>query len=216
MYKRKASTAINRPYKRPRLATPAVKRKQNTSLTQELKYNDVTFNTDATTTGTMVALTTFASGDTALLRDGNKILVRSFELRVKCELESITANATLRFCLVRDKNSNMAQAPLATATGFLDTITPESLRTVGFMSRYDVLMDKTFALNQSASNAAGFQKLFFKKYIKVPQSDALVSFGDGTASIPVSNSYTLLYFSDLASGVADVNILGTCRMRFVG
>lgn len=56
MYKKKKATPY---YKKP-----------SVSLAPELKYNDTAFNTDATTSGAVIALSTFAAGDTALLRDG--------------------------------------------------------------------------------------------------------------------------------------------------
>lgn len=181
-------------------------------LTQELKFNDTAFNTDATTTGAIIALSTFAAGDTSLLRDGNKILVRSFELRVRLELEAVTQNAVCRFLLVRDKNANIA-APPTIAGSIITAVSPEALREIAYMSRYDVLMDKTITINEGSG---AVQKAFFKKYIKVPQDQALTSFSDGTAAIPVSNSYSLIYLSDVAAGATDVNVFGNCRMRFVG
>ncbi|MEO5351338.1 MAG: hypothetical protein H7836_17100, partial [Magnetococcus sp. YQC-3] len=95
---------------------------------------------------------------------------------------------------------------------FLDTILPESLRTIGLLSRFDVLMDKTVSLNEGSG---AVQKLFFKKYIKI-RDNSVTSFVDGTASIPMTNSYNLLYLSDVAAGATDVNVFGQCRLRFVG
>uniref|UniRef100_UPI0040482E38 hypothetical protein n=1 Tax=Shewanella sp. TaxID=50422 RepID=UPI0040482E38 len=196
-------------------AQPKLSR-QNATLSiggPELKYKDTAFVADATTTGTIVDLSTFASGDTAITRDGNKIAVRSFELRIAMEKESLVPNVLMRFLLVRDKQPNVAAIP---SIGYiLDTITVESLRNISFLSRFDVLMDKVVVLNQTSSTASGYQKAFLKKYVKV-KFDSITTFSDGTASIPTSNSYSLIYFSDVASGTTDVNILGQCRMRFVG
>ncbi len=191
--------------------------RQNASLAlggPELKYHSVAFNTDATTTGTIVDLSTLAAGDTALLRDGNKINVKSFELRIAVEKEDIAPNATLRFLLVRDKQANIAAIP--NITGYvLDAITPQSLRAIGFLSRFDILMDKTMVLNQTNSTAGCLQKAFIKKYIKV-RFDGITTFTDGTSAVPASNSYSLIYFSDITAGATDINILGQCRMRFIG
>jgi len=179
----------------------------------ELKFNDATFNTDATTTPTIVDLNNFAAGDTVLLRDGNKIAMRSLELRVRFALEAITTNALMRFVVVVDNNANQT-AP--TWTGVFDSATVDSQRLIGNMGRYTILMDKVIPLNQ-ASSAGGPQKGFFKKYIKIRDPEQqLVQYTAGTALVPMKNSLTLMYISDLSSGVADVDIQGTARLRYVG
>jgi len=209
--KRKSTTTQGSYQKKAKYAKPSYKR-QNASLSLELKYNDTAFNTDATTTGAVIALSTFAAGDTALTRDGNKIDVKSIELRIRLELEAVTTNAVCRFVLVRDKQPNYAASPLATAGLFLDTISPESLRAIAVLSRYDVLMDKTVSLNEGSG---AVQKMFFKKYIKI-RDNSITTFPDGTATIPSTNSYNLFYLSDVAAGATDVNVFGQCRLRFVG
>jgi len=185
-------------------------KKMGVGLEAELKYNDTSFNTDATTTGTVVSLATIGAGDTALTRDGNKIIVRSFELRVALELEAVTQNATVRMVLVRDKNPNGLQ--FSAFNSVFDTVSPQSLRIIGALSRFDILMDKTFCIN---NNSGAVQKYFFKKYVKVRDNN-LISYQDGTAAVPYSNNYSLIYCSDVAAGIADVNVNGQCRMRFVG
>lgn len=115
--------------------------------------------------------------------------------------------------LVRDRNANAS----ATAIGnVIDSITPESLRVIGNMSRFDILMDKVVVLNNTSDTAGSLQKAFFKKYIKVPTEESLTCYVDGTASIPITNSYSLIYLSDVAASIDDVNIYGQCRMRYVG
>lgn len=179
---------------------------------QEIRYHDVTINADANTTGVILDLSTIPQGDTALLRDGNKTSIKSVELRIGCELEDITKNATIRFLLVIDRQANLAAIP---SIGYvLNSIAPSATRNIGFQDRFVVLMDKTFTLNQSASNAAGFQKMFFKKWVKMPE--CITSFNDGSTAIPTTNSLSLIYFSDLAAGVSDVNVVGQARMRFQG
>jgi hypothetical protein len=211
--KRKASSRVNQPFKKPRTTGPPLP-KAAVGVPQELKYNDVPFATDATTTGVVVPLNTFGAGDTALLRDGNKILMRSLELRVRLDMEAVAPNAVCRFIVVHDKNANLTSPTIAGATGVLDAITPESLRTISGMSRYTILMDKSFALNTASASAP--QKMFFKKYIKLSPELQLASFYDGGSSVPVSGSLTLLYFSDIAAGATDVNVNGQSRLRFVG
>lgn len=213
MSKRKASVSsmdIERK-KKPMYKRPST---MGSAIGEELKFNDASFNTDATTTPTVVDLNNFAAGDTAITRDGNRIMMRSVELRVRYQLEVITTNALMRFVVLIDKNANGA-AP--TWLNVFDTATIESQRLVGNLSRYVILMDKVVPLNQSASNAGGVQKGFFKKYIKIKLPEIqLCSFGLSTASVPISNSLSLMYISDIAAGTADVDVSGTARLRFVG
>jgi len=188
-------------------------RRNPVTLTQELKYQDTAFNTDATSTGAIISLSNVAAGDTALTRDGNKIAVRSFELRVRLEAEATTQNSVIRFLLVRDKNSN--NAAIASIASVLDSASPESLRLIANLSRYDILMDKTITLNQTSGTGGAVQKGFLKKYIKV-RDNQVTSFADGASGVPITNSYSLIYFSDVATGIVDTNVFGQCRMRFVG
>lgn len=196
-----------------------MQRRGAVSLPEELKFNDVSFNTDATTTETVVDLNNFAAGDTVNLRDGNKTIQRSIELRVKLELEAITQNVVCRFVVVHDKNANAAAPTFSGSilTSVFDAATPQALRQISTLSRFTILMDKVVVVNQSASNAGGLQKAFFKKYIKIGNPDCqLASYGANTASIPMSGSLTLLYISDVAAGTTDINVSGTARLRFVG
>lgn len=198
---------------RDRVMDAPRRKSASVSITQELKFNDTSFNTDATTTGAIIPLSNVATGDTVLLRDGNKIQVRSFELRVRLEAEAQAQNSVVRFLLVRDKNANNTAIPSIPVV--LDAITPESLRLIANLSRFDILMDKTISLNQTSGTGGAVQKAFFKKYVKV-RDPYVTSYADGAAGVPISNSYTLLYFSDVVAGVTDTNVTGTCRMRFVG
>uniref|UniRef100_UPI004048C8EC hypothetical protein n=1 Tax=Polynucleobacter sp. TaxID=2029855 RepID=UPI004048C8EC len=157
--------------------------------------------------------TVLDNAPTNLYRDGNKINVKSFELRIAIEKEDLAPNATLRFLLVRDKQANVVA--LTPITNVLDTITAESLRTIGFLSRYDILMDKVLVVNQTNSTVGSLQKAFMKKYVKV-RFEGITTYANSTASVPATNGYSLLYFSDIAAGATDINILGQCRMRFIG
>lgn len=157
--------------------------------------------------------TVLDNAPTNLYRDGNKINVKSFELRIAIEKEDIAPNATLRFLLVRDKQANLVSIP--SIPYVIDTITASSLRSIGFLSRFDVLMDKTMVLNQTNSTAGCLQKAFIKKYVKV-KFEGITTYSNSTSGVPMTNGYSLLYFSDITAGATDINILGQCRMRFIG
>lgn len=220
--KRKASQQLNRsgyvvrPKYREAMGNPAPRMRRSSigvGLAAELKYNTVPFFTDATTAGTIIDLNNFAAGDTALLRDGNKVLCKSLEIRCSIELESATfsQNVTSRWLLVHDKNANTVQPTFAQV---LDALTVESQRNISGVSRFTILMDKTVVTNQTSGTAKN--QAFFKKYVKIPQELQLTCYADGTAQVPVSGSLTLMYLSNVAPGATDTNITGTSRLRFIG
>jgi len=207
--KRKASTAINRPFKRPRQVAPS-KKKASVSLAAEKKFNDTSSLTDATTTAVLVNLNAMAAGDTALLRDGNKILSKSIQIRGTIRNESATISTVVRVMVVYDKNSNGTQP---TAVQILEGIPGvTSLKSVANASRFITLMDKTYVTNSNGS----FNYNYINEYVKVPQNCQLAAFADGTAAVPVSGSLTLLYIGSESTGVADTDIVFQMRCRFVG
>lgn len=204
--------------KKQRRATTRVPRQATSGLAPELKFLDTAFNTDASTTATIVALTTMATGDTIITRDGNVISARALELRVNSSLEAITQNATLRFVVVCDHGANSAAPTFSgtATTSVFDATTIQAMRNLSCLDKYTILMDKTFVINQSASNAGGVQHHFFKKWIKIPRHCQEVRYQDNTSAIPMKNALSLLYIADVASGVTDVDIAGQARLRFVG
>lgn len=212
------------PFKKPRLVRQnalvsfRASAAGSQGILDELKYNDAAVVTDVTTTPVIVDLNNFAAGDTAIQRDGNKIMMKSLDIRLNFTLEAITQNATCRFVVVLDKNANTV-APTwsgAAASSVFDAATIESQRQVSTMGRFVILMDKTFCINQSASNAGGVQHFFFKKYVKIAPKYQLVTYAANTAAVPVTNGLSLMYISDVAAGITDVNVAGTTRLRFVG
>lgn len=205
--KRKTTVKEVRPAKKQRTTSQP---RMAVSLAPEVKYMDVAFATDATTTTVVVPLNSIPTGDTALTRDGNKVAQRALELRVRMELEAITQNAVARFVVVHDKNANVAAPIWATV---FDSATPESLRLIATLSRYTILMDKTVTIN---NNSGATQKGFFKKWIKIPPELQLVTFADSGTGVPVTGSLTLMYLSDVAAGATDLNVNGQARLRFIG
>uniref|UniRef100_UPI0040489F37 hypothetical protein n=1 Tax=Flavobacterium sp. TaxID=239 RepID=UPI0040489F37 len=222
--KRKASQQLKssryepKPKYRAAMGRPAPRRKsQAVGLAAEKKFNDVSFNTDATTTGTIVALNTFGAGDTALLRDGNKILCKTLYIKCALALEDIAQSAIIRFMLVVDKNANVAAPTIAgVATGPLESIAIQSQRQISSMARFHVLMDEVVTLNQSGGTGCAKSKAYFERFVKIPENLQLTTYFDGTSSLPVTNGLSLIYFSDVAAGAADVDVLGTVRLRFIG
>ena len=218
MSKRKASTQKGpKTFKRQKVAGTKTYRTKSVVLAPELKYNDNAFATDATTTGAIVALNNMAAGDTALLRDGNKILNKSVQLRFTLENEASNQNNVVRMLVVYDKQPNLATATIAGAgTGPLDSITIQSLRQVATASRFKVLMDRVYNINSTSDTAGALQIIHDEIYFKVPEDCQMTQFADGASAAPITGNLLLMYFGNVAAGAGDVNVLGQARVRFLG
>lgn len=216
--KRKASIALATGRKKPKAMQTSVRKSSALKdLKPELKYNDVSFNTDATTTETVIALTTIAAGDTALLRDGNKIICKSLELRIHLTNEALTQSNVVRFVVVKSMQSNSAAPTWFTGGGLTDVFDASTItarRATLTASRFKIIMDQTLVLNQFGSTGGALSMEYFHKYMKLP--DEVTSFFDGTAAVPVTNAYYLMYVGSTAAGATDCDVVGTARLRFVG
>jgi len=200
-----------RPAKRARFTGPTVQATRGaiTTLSHEIGYLDTAAATAASTTPAIIPLTTMASGDTNLLRDGNKVGIMAVQLRIGGTSQALTNQYKLRFVVVLDKQSNGASPAWLDV---FDTATIESQRVVGNLSRFDIVMDKGFILHQQNSTANSFAQFFIKKYLKLP--NILACYASGASAVPISNSLTLMYISDIASGAAPCTIAGTARVFF--
>lgn len=205
--KPKFRAALGRPY------APTVPRMG--PMASNLQFNDYhafdTYsNTDATQTTTVVPLNTIAAGDTIDTRDGNKMVMIGCQIRAAYKLEAAVTPATIRWLLIYDSQSNAVSPTWATVISSPDFTTGFQL--ISTKSRYQILMDKTVVLNSTADT--NLNKGFWKKYIKIPQLPAV--YGSGAAAVPQSGSLTLIYLSDIAAGVADVDMNVNTRLTFLG
>lgn len=182
---------------------------------QEAKYIDTAFSTDATTTETIVALSTVAAGSTNLTRDGNKVAWKTINLRMAVNNEALAQNCRIRIMIIHDAQSNAVALP-AIAAYVLDAASMQSQHAISFQGRFTTLMDKVYTVNSTTSTAGALQKTFIKKYIKIPPGIQMAQYVDGTSSVPASGSLTLCYFSDVATGASDMDVQGTIRVKFIG
>jgi len=117
----------------------------------------------------------------------------------------------MRFLLVYDRQSNATDF---TTADLLANGNPQGLKNVATYGRFVVLWDKVVVLNQTSGG--GVQKLFIKKYLKVPLKAQIASYADGNASAPVTGNLCLMYLSDTAAGATDADVNGFCRLKFIG
>jgi len=216
MKRQRSNSTTSTPVKRQKkYDRGSYKKKAAVALTDELKYNDVAITTDASTTETVVALTTFAAGDTALTRDGNKIICKSLDFKIAMANEATTQCNTVRFVLVQSMQANNT-APTwfvgVAGTDVFDASTVTARRSVNTASIYKILMDKVIVINQG--NSTSLQQAYLKKFIKLP--DVVTTFISSSSGIPMTNAYYLMYVGSSAAGVVDVDVAGTARLRFIG
>lgn len=222
--KRRASadTVSGRPtkkYKKSARAPTSGKKTYSVLLAPELKFNDVTINTDANTTSTEIALTTFAAGDTALQRDGNKAVIKSVEFRLRLTNSALTQSNVVRFALVVDKLAQGEQCIWgagAAVQDVFDAATVVARRNVISAARFIVLKEVVVVLNDQAGTGGGPAQCYIHEFVKVPKDFQLAAWASGSATIPVTNALTLMYLGSTAAGVTDVNVEGTARVRFMG
>lgn len=202
----------------------ALQRTESVSLKRalmqsELKFNDVTLNTDANTTPVVTALTTFGTGDTALLRDGNKALVKSVAYRISFQNSALTQSNTVRVVLVCDKLSQAEQCNWGTAATVADVFDAETVvarRAVLTASRFKILADDVIVINETAGTGGGTSMAYLERYVKIPQNLQLTSWSSASSVIPMVNALSIMYIGTTASGAADVTVLGSVRVRFEG
>lgn len=197
--------------KRPKKAPAKISAKKLSALQNEQKYNDVLFNTDATSTGVVTALSTIASGDTVLTREGNKILCKAVEIRVIMQNEVNTAGSIIRFVLVHDKNANGTSPTYAQVFA---TTGVNRFPVIDNKSRFKILMDETLTLNNLSSALAA--QAYLHKFVKIPSTHQLTCYADGTGAVPVSGSLTLFYAGNQVAGAADTDVEGYARLYFQG
>lgn len=204
----------------PKFKKPALQRQnaavgpsltKSVMLAPEKKFFDNSSNTDANTTATVVNLNAVGAGDTALLRDGNKILCNSVQFRMRLLNSDTATPTTVRVMIIHDKNSN-GTAPTA-AQVLEGTPSVVSMKSISNASRFTTLLDKIVVVNNFNASIANE---YITDYVKIPKNLQLAAFADGTAAVPISGSLSLIYIGSSISGAADTLVDMTTRTRFVG
>ena len=232
LMKRGAAAGDKRPFKRPRPSAPVLAAAADVvmrdafgggrgrrppaavALAPEKKFFDSVTITDATTTASILNLNNMAAGDTVLLRDGNKIICKSIQLRGTFQNESLAQNNVIRYMVIHDKNSN-GTAPTA-AQVFEGTPSVQGMKSIANASRFTTLLDKTVVLNNLSDTAGAMAFAYISEYVKIPANLQLSAFADGTAAVPVSGSLSLIIIGSTAAGATDVDVIMNTRLRFIG
>lgn len=183
----------------------------------EKKYHDMTLNQDANTTPVVTPLSSFATGDSVILRDGNKVLFKTVHIKVRLTNNALTQSNVVRFVLVVDKLAQAEQCLWGTASSVADVFDAETVvarRSILSAERFVVLMDEVITLNAMSGTGGAASMAYFERYVKVPMSVSLVAWSGSSATIPVKNAFSLMYLSSTPAGISDVSVEGTVRVRW--
>lgn len=185
--------------------------------TSEKKYNDLTLNQDANTTAVLTPLSSFATGDTVILRDGNKVLFKTIHIKCRLTNSALTQSNVVRFVLVVDKLAQAEQCQWGTASSVADVfddVTVVARRNIQSAERFIVLMDEVITLNAMSGTGGAASMAYFERFVKIPPALQLVAWSGHSATIPIKNAYTLMYLGSTPAGISDVTVEGTVRVRW--
>lgn len=177
----------------------------------EWKYADVTGTYAVDSTGALALLNGIVPGTAATERIGQKITIRSLELRGYNYVTPTDGLDQLhRRILVLDSQTNAAALTIAQVLQTANVFSPRNLQN---RKRFKILYDKTFTLNASAE--AGSRR-WFKMYMKF-RKPIITDYNTGTAGTVADIVTNSLYLINLGTNPAGVTAGGASswiRMRY--
>ena len=172
-------------------------------INSELKYHDqVLGNTSASSTGTVIPLTSIAQGDTNATRNGNSILAKSLYMKYQIEFNAAsTGGAVVKMWLVQDKQQIADTTPAY--TDIFENTNVFSFLNKNNIGRFNILSSKTFTYDTAKLQ---YQMEFTK------QLNQHIRF-NGTASTDLQkNHYYLVVATDILTNVP--NYLYASRLTY--
>ena len=161
----------------------------------------------------LIHFTGVAEGDTSNTRDGEVIGITDIEIRLQIQTASAIDNmAGLRYVLIQDKQANGLTFTVNDVWTSNNEIT--SVRDWAFASRFRILWDSAFSVQEFTSNATTFtgrtvvKRLHYSRPLKVQYTG-----GSSAVSDISSGSIYLAYLSDRASNQPDQQ--GRAQIRFI-
>lgn len=209
MKRKRVASAPTRNVMPARPSKLPMRRPLSVAIAPEKKFFDVAVSQPANISTTTVGLTAIGAGDTALLRDGNKLIVKSIHVKLTGANKTLTANNTVRFALVKNLQANGGSTLW---TSVYDSSTITAHRNVQTASQYKVIWDEVIDVNQGSDGA--LQRFSFEKFVKLPPD--VTTYAQAAAQDPMTNSYSLLYIGSNVLGATDLSVSGSVRVRFVG
>lgn len=221
--KRKYSTGSSRtrpPLKRQRTGyprslglVPTYRGFQPRAFTRgEWKFLDTTINNNMDSTGVMLLLNGLAPGSSASQRIGQKVSIRSIELKlIALVIPGTGVDQEQRWMLLLDRQANGA-APGA-LTDFLAAGNTKGLRNLANRRRFKIVLDKRYVLNNAGE--PGAQRVFnvymkFRRPLVVEYNAGVA----GTIADIVTNSLYLVLIGQAAPGTTAGLLQGYARLRY--
>ncbi len=186
----------------------------------EVKFTD--FSQDSSTvsaTGGMAGqLFTIPEGDGQSDRHGRKIQLKSVRWKGVCTIvgstQSAEATDTIRLMLVKDKSAN---GVIPAVTDILTTANWESFENLENMSRFKILIDKTYSLNSLgfAGNGTASDTLPVEKNFDLYRKlDIPIEYNDSATTGVISTINTNNVVMLLITRLANAGIESCIRFRY--
>ena len=175
----------------------------------ELKYLDTPINTTSvSTTGALQIFEIPARGTGESQRVGNDYTVKSIQMKAVINTTPTTGIDQLARVMIFNVRHSTGSDP--TMTDVLTAEAPTALRNYNFMSDYQVLMDKVFALNASGESGSSRVVKFYRK-INLPVH--MKSAGNAVADTDRNTLY-VYFIGNVATGDTDAIAYGNIRITY--
>jgi len=185
------------------------------ALAAEMHYFDQTMGTaDLTTTPQLSLLNGMAQGPDIDERLGNKIVMKSIEIKLAISNEA--SNPAFKtyghFMVVYDRQSN------GVAPNVTDVIasTVNGMKNIGNRDRFLILKDWMMDLNTFGSAATGVTNLNWYKHVFINLKGLQTTYNGAAAGIGTITTGALYVYrmGQIAAGTADFDVSMVCRLRF--
>lgn len=189
---------------------------------QELKFFDTSLAaemvSDATAAANILCVNLIATGDSSTTRDGNRMLLRSLEIRgsLICNLDSgVTGQHIARIIVFVDTQVNGAIPAFA---DLLVTQSANSLKNVELSNRFTILSDESYPFGSFASpSALGIGPVTYAvhKYLRLNVTAAYSTAAATIAAITNGAVYIAFLGTGTIASTDFSDFAGTARVRFV-
>lgn len=221
-YRRKRTAGVNKSY-RPQKRRRTTSNRSRGLVPQyqgfvprmfslgEWKYLDTDVGNAVNTTGAYSLINGLTLGNTANSRVGQKISIRSIELRYYGFVTAGTGVDQIhRMSIIVDRQAN---GVTPTVGSHLTSNTPVGLRDLAYRSRYKTLFDRVWTMNASGEPGS-FRNMHV--YLKF-RRPIVVEYNTGNAGTVADITTNAIYFyrvgTQAAGGTAGSSN-STCRIRF--
>lgn len=176
----------------------------------EKKFADYAIADDATTTASITCVNALPTSTSASGKIGRRILMKSLQIRAHFEREdyNTATEKSIRLMVIYDRQAN---GTLPIMNDILTATTMVAMRNMSNVGRFYCLMDELYSVTSgNGGNPAQTVTKFLKFNLPVYYNGGTA----GTIADIQTGSLLVIYFSDYAAGVDDVNCAMEVRLRF--